>query len=137
MKNQKITLESTAIEFNKWREKRHAREPVPDRLWSMVAQIYDHYPHTLLCQKLNLRLAQLKARGFEPNSTDFTPLPAEDEKLSAFVHVPPEPERPIERPSTPVEMSAIEIHRPDGTKIIFTPNSHEQLSTILHQFIGG
>ena len=64
MKNKKITLESTAIEFNKWREKRQAREAIPDTLWEMVAQIYDHYPHMILCQKLNLRLAQLTSKGF-------------------------------------------------------------------------
>lgn len=136
MKNKKITLESTAIEFNKWREKRKAGESVPETLWEMVAKIYDHYPHTLLCQKLNLRIAQLKSKGFEPNSDDFVSSTPEEDNPSAFVHMPPVQEVVIDKSVANESMPAIEIHRPDGFKIIFKPNSNEHFSNIIQQFIG-
>ena len=73
MRNKKITLESTATAFHKWREtKRNAGDPIPQELWKMVAEIYDHYPHTVICSTLSLKVAQLKTRGFVPNSQTFT-----------------------------------------------------------------
>ena len=136
MKNEKITLESTALEFNKWRERRKAGEAVPDKLWKMVAKIYDHYPHTLLCQKLNLRLAQLKAKGFEPNSQDFISPLAEEVEPSPFVHVPPVPTEATVASRPQTELPPIEIHRPDGFKLIFKPSSDQHLATIVQHFIG-
>ena len=140
MKNKKVTLESTATAFNKWREtKRNAGDAIPPDLWEMVAQIYDHYPHTTLCNKLNLKVAQLKSKGFVPNSRDFTAEATEDDTPSAFVHVPPTVDEPTTTPHsvTPnIDMPSVEIQRPDGVKIIFKHHDSVQLATVLQQLIG-
>lgn len=137
MKNKKITLESTATAFNKWREtKRKTGDPIPPELWEMVHQIYDHYPHTLICSKLNLKVAQLKSKGFVPNSQDFA---TEDTTASPFVHVPPTADNPVvtSAPISPSSaMPSIEIHRPNGVKIVFKHHDTAQLTTVLQQLIG-
>lgn len=157
MKNTKVTLESTTVEFNKWRERRKAGEVIPKRLWDMVAKIYDHYPHTILCQKLNLKVAQLKAKGFEPNSQGFMQETPEQNYSSSFVHVPPvadketcvgaevdtaattvSPSPQVTTSKMPVpELPSVEIHRPDGVKIIFKHHDNAQLATVLQQLTGG
>jgi len=139
MKNKKITLESTVLEFNKWREKRKTCEPVPDELWDMVAQIYDHYPHTVICQKLNLRIAQLKAKGFEPNSQDFISSTLEEDEVSPFVHVPATVDKKVASTSSVsslAQIPSVEIQRPDGTNIIFKHHDTAQLTLVLQQLLG-
>jgi len=140
MKNKKITIESTATAFNKWREtKRKTGDPIPPELWEMVHQIYDHYPHTLICNKLNLKVAQLKSKGFVPNSHDFTEESTEETTASPFVHVPPTADSPVvtSPPMSPSsDIPSVEIHRPDGVKIVFKHHDTAQLTTILQQLIG-
>ena len=140
MKNKKITIESTATAFNKWREtKRKTGDPIPPELWEMVHQIYDHYPHTLICNKLNLKVAQLKSKGFVPNSQDFTETPTEDTTASPFVHVSPTVDTPVVTPppvSPNSDIPSVEIHRPDGVKIAFKHHDNAQLTTVLQQLIG-
>ena len=140
MKNKKITLESTATAVNKWREtKRTTGDPIPPELWEMVHPIYDHYPHTLICNKLNLKVAQLKSKGFVPNSHDFTEASTEETTTSPFVHVPPTADSPVVT-SAPVasssEIPSVEIHRLDGVKIVFKHHDNVQLTTVLQQPIG-
>ena len=105
----------------------------------MVHQIYDHYPHTLICSKLNLKVAQLKSKGFVPNSQDFTETPTEETTASPFVHIPPTVDTPVVTSplvSSTRVMPSIEIHRPNGVKIIFKHHDNAQLTTILQQLIG-
>jgi hypothetical protein len=136
MKNKKVTLESTAAAFNKWREtKRNTGDAIPLELWEMVIQIYDHYPHTLICSKLNLKVAQLKSKGLVPNSQDFTAKTTEETAASPFVHVPPTADKPAAvSPSS--DMPSVEIHRPDGVKIVFKHHDNAQLILVLQQLIG-
>ena len=141
MKNKKVTLESTATAFHKWREtKRNADAPIPQELWQMVAEIYDHYPHTVICSTLNLKVAQLKTKGFVPNSRTFTNETTEEEAtLSPFVHVPPPVDTPVVTPATVAsicDMPSVEIQRTDGVKIIFKHHDNAQLTTVLQQLIG-
>ena len=49
----------------------------------------------LICSKLNLKVAQLKTRGFVPNSQAFTNESTEEAAPSPFVHVPPTVDNPI------------------------------------------
>ncbi len=140
MRNKKVTLESTTIAFNKWREtKRKAGDAIPSELWDMVAEIYDHYPHTLICNTLNLKVAQLKSKGLAPNSHDFTADTIEDAAPSPFVHVPPTVDDSViaSPPIVPSsDMPSVEIQRPDGVKIIFKHHDNLQLTTALQQLIG-
>lgn len=136
MKNVSITLESTAIEFNKWREKRKAGEAIPDKLWEMVSTIYDHYPHTILCQKLNLKLSQLKSKGFSPNGKAFEQCSTESDSAPSFVHVAPAVAESTVEPVVTMDMPSVEIHRPDGVTIIFKHHDNAQLTTVLQQLIG-
>lgn len=140
MKNKKITLESTTSAFNKWREtKRNTGDAIPSELWEMVAQIYDHYPHTLICSKLNLKVAQLKSKGFVPNSQDFAAKTTEETAASPFLHVPPTDTKPAltSPPVSPCsDMPSVEIHRPDGVKIVFKHHDNAQLTLVLQQLIG-
>lgn len=131
-----ITLESVSLEFNKWREKRKGSENIPEKLWKMVADIYYHYPHTLICQQLNLKAAQLKRRGLEPSGDE---LPIENETkvemASHFVHVPATVNDSL--PAAPYsEIPCVEIHRPDGVRILFKHHDNSQLSAVLQQLIG-
>ena len=106
----------------------------------MVAEIYNHYPHTVICNTLNLKVAQLKTRGFVPNSQTFTNETTEEEATPPpFVHVPPTVDTPVvtSPPVTPCsDMPSVEIQRPDGVKIIFKHHDNAQLTTVLQQLIG-
>lgn len=141
MKNKKITLESTATAFHKWREtKRNAGDPIPQELWQMVAEIYDHYPHTVICSTLNLKVAQLKTKGFVPNSRTCANETTEEEATpSPFVHVPPTGGTSVAAspPATPrSDIPSVEIQRTDGVKIIFKHHDNAQLTAVLQQLIG-
>ena len=140
MKNKKITLESTTSAFNKWREtKRNTGDAIPSELWEMVIQIYDHYPHTLICSKLNLKVAQLKSKGLVPSSQDFTADTTEEETASPFVHVALTTDKSVV--TSPAiapcgDKPSVEIHRPDGVKIVFKHHDNAQLTIVLQQLIG-
>lgn len=56
-----LTLELVAAAFDNWRATKPKRSSrTPQHLWNMVGGIIDHYPHTKICQALNISGAAFK-----------------------------------------------------------------------------
>ena len=101
-----IDLEVVAELFQRWRSQRTStREPIPDRLWRLVASLCSQHNKSAICKRLGLGGSQLKQHVERVTSKDDNGFvlarPQEDVK---------EPEAPVIQ-GTPVTMVVKGSHR--------------------------
>jgi len=101
-----IDLEVVAELFQRWRSQRTStREPIPDRLWRLVASLCSQHNKSAICKRLGLGGSQLKQHVERVTSKDD----------NGFVLATPqadvkEPEAPVIQ-GTPVTMVVKGSHR--------------------------
>jgi hypothetical protein len=125
-------LDQVGKAFDDWRAQRTDNSPIPEELWSLVNNIYHHYPRGSLCARLGLSSGQLKRRGYPPQAGEHPIDDITTESTDAFVHVAPESSSVASMTRAPV----IEVVRPDGTiiRLQHLPESH--MTLFFQQLVG-
>ena len=104
-------LHEVAQQFAQWRQSRTnprgAR--IPEALWAEAIALADVLPPTRVARHLKLKPHALKRRRGDHGRPPGTPGPSQS---PAFVEVTPEPR--------PLAATAVEIQRPDGTRLRIT-----------------
>lgn len=124
-----INIDTVVAEFAKWRSAKSGQEPIPERLWQLVKEIYHHYPSGLLRKRLGISSSQLRSKGLgkpiKPNKQSAKPV---------FVKA----DLPVIAHSTelPNLNNNLEVQRQDGAKFLLKQCDSNTLAVLLQQFLG-
>ena len=107
-KNVQPTLEAVQELFDRWREDKGGRDPIPEALWEAAVLLSTKYSINTISKQLRLNYNDLRARakGHVPDSTAFI----EFAGLSS-VHYTIEMERPGERMKITGNCNVVELVR--------------------------
>jgi len=132
-----INLETVAAEFEKWRDTKSVCEKIPEHLWAKIKIISGHYSRPTIQKRLGINKAQMRTQGLvtdKPTSnvktTTVASIAPEHKTRGTFINVAP----PIVSPQA--THNCIELHRPDGSKLIFNQLNPAQFTQVLAQFSG-
>jgi hypothetical protein len=121
------SLNEVKQRFSDWRSTRSKHSRIPDELWGKVLDLANHYALEEISSSLNISIKQIQAKlAMVANTVTFVQAQA----VSS----------PVTQPSISTDIHTgtclIELHRPDGSKLVIRELSMTALSTIVTQFIG-
>ncbi len=95
------TMEAVQELFDRWREKRKHRDPIPPALWEAAVSLTSSHSVYKVAKRLRLHYINLKARA------EGRPAPGRDSGISTFIELGP-------------LTTTVEIAKPTGERMTIT-----------------